>query len=129
MVFAASSAPDTDFMVKVLDVWPNGYAQRLNDGMIRARLRNGMDRPEPIEPGRVYRYEIDAWATCQSFRPGHPLRLEVASSAFPKFDRNPNTGGPLGMDAELRVADQTIHHDARQASYLELPIVPAWSGR
>lgn len=129
VLFAASSAPDTDFMVKVLDVWPNGYAQRLNDGMIRARFRNGMDRPEPIEPGRVYRYEIDAWATCQTFRPGHRVRLEVASSAFPKFDRNPNTGGPLGMDAELRVADQTIHHDARQASYLELPIVPAWSGR
>ncbi len=123
-VAAASSAPDTDFMVKVLDVWPNGYAQRLNDGMVRARFRDGNERPTPIEPGRVYRYRIDAWATCQSFRPGHRIRVEISSSAFPKFDRNPNTGDPLGMSARIATADQTIYHDAARPSWIELPIVP-----
>lgn len=126
-LFAASTARDTDFMVKVLDVWPGGYAQRLNDGMVRARFRHGMERPELIEPGRVYRYEIDAWNTCQLFRPGHRVRVEVASSAFPKFDRNPNTGGPLGLESALIVAEQTIYHDAERASYVELPVVPAWA--
>lgn len=126
-LFAASTARDTDFMVKVLDVWPGGYAQRLNDGMVRARFRHGMERPELIEPGRVYRYEIDAWNTCQLFRPGHRVRVEVASSAFPKFDRNPNTGGPLGLESALIAAEQTIYHDAERASYVELPVVPAWA--
>jgi uncharacterized protein len=128
VVFAASSARDTDFMVKVLDVWPSGYAQRLSDGMVRARFRGGMERQELIEPGRVYEYAIDAWSTCQLFRPGHRVRVEVASSAFPKYDRNPNTGGPLGLEAVLQPADQAVYHDRRRASYVELPVVPAWGG-
>jgi putative CocE/NonD family hydrolase len=125
-VTAASSAPDTDFMVKLLDVWPNGFAQRLNDGMIRARFREGMDRPSPIEPGRAYAYQVDLWATCQAFLPGHRVRVEIASSAFPKFDRNPNTGDPLGMSARQVVADQQIFHEGPRQSWIELPIVPGW---
>lgn len=123
-LFAASSATDTDFMVKVLDVWPDGYVQRLNDGMIRARFRNGWDKPELIEPGKVYAYDIDVWNSCQTVLPGHRLRVEVASSAFPKFDRNPNTGEPLGVTARLQPADQTIYHDRERASYVVFPLVP-----
>ena len=123
-LFAASSATDTDFMVKVLDVWPNGFVQRLNDGMVRARFRNGWERPELIVPGRVYSYDIDVWNTCQTLLPGHRIRVEVASSAFPKFDRNPNTGDPVGMTARMQVADQTIYHDRERASYIVLPFVP-----
>ncbi len=123
-IFAASSATDTDFMVKVLDVWPTGYVQRLNDGMVRARFRNGWDRPELIEPGRVYQYDIDAWNTCQTFLPGHRLRIEVASAAFPKFDRNLNTGESLGTTTRFQVAEQTIHHAAAWQSYVLIPIVP-----
>ncbi len=123
-LYAASSAPDTDFMAKLLDVWPDGYAQRLCDGMVRARFREGMDRPSPIEPGRPYGYDIDCWNTSQVFKKGHRIRLEVASTAFPKYDRNPNTGAPLGRSAEMKTADQTIYHDREHPSHIVLPIVP-----
>ena len=101
-LYAASSAPDTDFTAKLLDVWPDGYAQRLCDGMVRARFREGMEHPSLIEPGRVYAYDIDCWNTSQVFKKGHRIRLEIASSAFPKYDRNPNTGAPLGKSAEMQ---------------------------
>jgi putative CocE/NonD family hydrolase len=123
-LFAASSATDTDFMVKVLDVGPNGFVQRLNDGMVRARFRSGWEKPELIVPGKGYSYDIDVWNTCQTLLPGHRIRVEVASSAFPKFDRNPNTGETIGMTARMQVADQTIYHDRARASYVVLPFVP-----
>jgi len=124
-LYAGSSATDTDFMAKLLDVWPDGYAQRLCDGMVRARFREGMERPRLIEPGHVYAYDIDCWNTCQVFKKGHRIRLEVASSAFPKYDRNPNSGAPLGKSTEMRTADQTVYHDRNQPSHLLLPVVPA----
>jgi len=123
-LFAGSSARDTDFMMRLLDVWPNGYAQRLTDGMVRARFREGMERQTLIEPGRVYEYSIDLWNTCQTFKQGHAIRVEVASTAFPKYDRNPNTGEPLGMSKRLEVAQQKVYHDRERASYVLLPIVP-----
>ncbi len=83
-LFASSSARDTDFMVKFLDVWPNGFAQRLTDGMVRGRFRKGMDRPELLEPGKVYEYDIDCWNISHQFQKGHRIRVEVASSAFPQ---------------------------------------------
>ena len=109
----------------LLDLWPDGFVQRLNDGMVRARFRNGFEHPEPIEPNRVYRYELDLWTTCQTFLPGHRLRVQVASAAFPKFDRNPNTGDPLGMTARMQVAAETIYHDREHPSYVVVPIVPS----
>jgi putative CocE/NonD family hydrolase len=124
-LYAASSAPDTDFTAKLLDVWPDGFAQRLCDGMVRARFRAGMERPAPIEPGHVYPYDIDCWNTSQVFKKGHRIRLEIASSAFPKYDRNPNTGAPLGKSSEIKTADQTVYHDQEHPSHLVLPIVPA----
>jgi putative CocE/NonD family hydrolase len=121
---ASSSARDTDFMAKLIDVWPNGFAQRLNDGMVRARFREGMDKPSLIEPGRVYTYDLDLWNTCQLYRAGHRIRLEIASSAFPKYDRNLNTGEALGQTTRMQVAQQKIYHDQQRLSYVILPIVP-----
>jgi putative CocE/NonD family hydrolase len=83
-LFAASSARDTDFTAKLLDVWPDGFSQRLCDGMVRARFREGMDKPSLIEPGKAYAYDIDCWTTSQVFKKGHSIRLEIASTAFPK---------------------------------------------
>jgi putative CocE/NonD family hydrolase len=120
---ASSSAVDTDFMVKLLDVWPDGFAQRLTDGMVRARYRQGGGKPSLIEPGKIYTF-VDAWNTCQGFGKGHRLRVEVASSAFPKYDRNQNTGERLGKTPSTKTADQTIYHDAEHASYVVLPFVP-----
>ena len=121
---AASSARDTDFMAKLIDVWPNGFAQRLTDGMVRARFREGMDRPSLIQPGQVYDYDLDLWNTCQLYRKGHRFRLEISSSAFPKYDRNLNTGEALGHTTRMQVAEQKIYHDRDHESYVILPIVP-----
>jgi uncharacterized protein len=121
---AASTAVDTDFMVKLIDVWPNGYAQRLTDGMVRARYRQGGDKASLIEPGKIYGFDVDLWNTCQEFGKGHRIRVEVASSAFPKYDRNQNTGEALGKTANTKVADQTIYHDTDHPSYVILPVVP-----
>ena len=123
-LYAASSARDTDFMAKLVDVHPSGFVQRLCDGMVRARFREGMDRPALIEPGQVYTYTIDCWNTAQVFKAGHRIGLEIASSAFPKYDRNLNTGAALGQTAEMIAAEQRIYHDAAHPSALILPIVP-----
>jgi uncharacterized protein len=121
---AASTAPDTDFMAMLLDVWPSGFAQRLCDGMVRARFREGMVRPALIQPGEVYRYEIDCWYTAHVFRAGHRVALQISSAAFPKYDRNLNTGAALGVTSEMAVAQQTIHHDAARPSAVILPVIP-----
>jgi uncharacterized protein len=123
-LYASSSAADTDFMAMLLDVHPSGFAQRLCDGMVRARFRDGMDRPAPIEPGRVYRYEIDCWSTAQLFRKGHRIAVQIASSAFPKYDRNLNTGESLAAGTRMAVAEQRIYHDAAHPSCIVLSIVP-----
>lgn len=124
-LYAASSGKDTDFMAKLIDVWPDGFAERLIDGMVRARFRNGMDKPQLIEPGKVYAYDLDLWNTCQMFKKGHRMRVEVSSSAFPKYDRNLNTGAALGKTSEMQTAQQIIYHDAAHPSYVLLPVVPA----
>jgi uncharacterized protein len=122
---ASSSGVDTDFMVKLIDVWQNGFAQRLTDRMVRARYRQGGDKLSLIEPGKIYGFDLDAWNTCQEFSKGHRVRVEVTSSALPKYDRNQNTGEALGKTANTTVVDQTIYHDAAHPSYVILPIVPS----
>ncbi|PTX59640.1 hypothetical protein C8P63_11175 [Melghirimyces profundicolus] len=123
-LFASTTARDTDFMVKLLDVWPGGFAQRLTDGMVRGRFRKGMDREELLEPGTVYEYDIDCWNTSHVFRKGHRIRVEVSSSAFPKYDRNLHTGGELGKEKEGVVAEQTVYHDPNRPSAIVLPVIP-----
>ncbi len=123
-LYAASSAVDTDFTAKLVDVHPGGFAQNLTDGIMRARYRQSTARPGPIEPGRVYEYHIDLWATSNVFKAGHCIRLEVSSSNFPRFDRNPNTGGDLATETNLVPAIQTVHHDGTYPSRVTLPIIP-----
>jgi uncharacterized protein len=123
---AASSAPDTDFVVRLCDVHPDGASRILTDGVIRARYRDGYDHPSPIEPGEVYAYDIDMVATSNVFQPGHRIRVDVTSSSFPYLDRNPNTGSPVGEDRpeDLRPAVQTVLHDAEHPSHVLLPVIP-----
>jgi uncharacterized protein len=123
-LYASSSAPDTDFMAMLIDVWPNGFRQRLCDGMVRARFRDGMDKPSLIEPGRIYHYSIDCWNTSQVFKVGHRICLQISSSAFPKFDRNLNTGAPLGQTSKFASAEQRIYHNAEYPSAVVLPVIP-----
>lgn len=122
-MYAASSAKDTDFTGKLVDVHPNGYAQILKDGVIRARYRNSFKKQELLNPGEVYEYTIDLWSTSHVFQKGHRIQIEISSSNFPKFDRNPNTGHKFGEDAELEKATQTIHHDNQFASHIILPVI------
>jgi len=123
-LFAASSAIDTDFTGKLVDVWPNGKAYNLADGIIRARYRNSVLKQELIEPGNVYEYRITLRAISNVFKKGHCIRVQIASSSFPKWDRNPNTGHTIGQDAETRVADQTIYHNRQYPSHILLPVIP-----
>jgi uncharacterized protein len=122
-LWAASSAVDTDFTAKLVDVAPSGYARNLTDGIIRARYRASTAMPTLIEPERVYEYTIDLWATSHLFDTGHRIRVEISSSNFPRFDRNPNTGAAFAQDATLRPAVQTILHDADHPSHIVLPII------
>ena len=95
------------------------------EGILRARYRDSLSQPSPLKPGQVYKYTIKVWPTSNLFKAGHQIRLEISSSNFPMFDRNPNTGHPFGQDAELKVADQTILHDKDHPSMITLPIVAA----
>ncbi len=122
-LWAASSAPDTDFVARLVDVHPDGFAQNLTDGIIRARYRYGVAEEALLEPGKVYEYTIDLWATSNLFKAGHCIRLDVTSSSFPRWDRNPNTGHPIGADAEMQRATQTILHDRAHPSHVLLPVV------
>ncbi len=124
ILYAASSAPDTDFTAKLCDVRPDGYAQNIVEGVVRARFRDSLAAPSPIVPDRVYEYRLDLWATSHLFKAGHRLGLEVSSSNFPRYDRNPNSGHDLFADAELARAHQSVFHDSRYGSRVVLPIVP-----
>ncbi len=123
ILFAASSAPDTDFTARLIDVAPSGYAANLCEGIARARYRDTWRHSTLMEPGRPYQFTIDLVATSNLFRRGHQIRLEVSSSNFPRFDRNLNTGGPVAETSEPRVARQTIFHDSDRPSHLLLPII------
>jgi len=123
-LFASSSAPDTDFTAKLVDAGPCGFARNLTDGIIRARVRESRSEPKLMTPGKVYEFTIDMWSTSNLFKAGHRIRLEVSSSNFPRFDRNPNTGHELFTDAETRPALQTIMHERGFASHLILPVIP-----
>jgi uncharacterized protein len=123
-IWASSSAPDTDWVVKVCDVDPDDYVLRLCDGMIRARYRHSQSSPVPLEPGAGGGIPHRAAANLEPVRRGHRIRVEDASASFPGFDRNPNTGNPLGADHAGVPAVQRIHHDAERPSHVLLPVVP-----
>lgn len=125
-LYAASSAVDTDFVARLVDVFPDGRAYNLTDGVIRASCRDvDFTRPEAtppslIEPGRAYAYDLDLWGTANTFKRGHRIRLEITSSSFPRWDRNLNTGESGVSSARMSVARQTILHDAEHPSALRL---------
>jgi len=124
-LYAASSAPDTDFIARLTDVYPDGCSINITEGVIRARFREGVwGAPQLMEPGMVYEFTIDLDVTANVFRAGHRLRLAITSSNFPLWDRNLNTGGDPATETTWQVARQTILHDRRQPSRIRLPIIP-----
>ena len=123
-LYASSSATDTDFTALLVDVDPSGYARFLTDGIVRARYRNSTQHAEPIEPGNIYEFHIDLWATSNVFQAGHRIRLYVSSSNFPRFDRNLNTGEAAMGSTRMVKATQRIYHDQQHPSALVLPVIP-----
>ena len=123
LLWVSTSAPDTDFTAKLVDVFPDGRAMNLCDGILRLRYRDSPEKPAPARPGEVYQVTIEAGVTSNVFLKGHRIRLEVSSSNFPRFDRNPNTGRPIAAERELRRASQTVYHDPARSSRLVLPVV------
>jgi len=123
-LFASTSAKDTDFTAKLVDVWPDGFAQNLTEGILRLRYRESREKAETVKPGEIYHLVIDLWATSNVFLPGHRLRLEVSSSNFPRFARNLNSGEDAATGTLMTTATNTTYHDKEHPSALVLPIVP-----
>ena len=123
VLYASSDAVDTDFVAKLVDVYPDGKAYNMAEGIMRARYHKSLEEPELLEPGKVYRFEIDLVGTSVEFQQGHRIRVRVASAHFPQFDRNPNTGEPFGTGDEIKIAKQTVYHTQAQPSHVVLPIV------
>lgn len=120
---AATTVRDTDFAAILMDVLPDGRAYNIADGILRARFRKSVFAPEMLSPGQVYELTVHLGETSYLFRRGHRLRLTVSSSNFPAYDRNMNTGNPIGEDAQGTPAMQTVFHETGNASYLELPVI------
>lgn len=121
-LYAASSARDTDWTAKLDDVYPNHKSMLIEYGIQRARYRTSETHPSLIHPGRIYKYTVHVWPTANVFKAGHRIRVEVSSSNFPMYDRNPNTGKPFAQDARIEAASQTIYHDRAHPSEITLPI-------
>jgi hypothetical protein len=124
VLYASTTAVDTDFTGKLVDVWPDGAAYNVAEGIVRARFRCSPDEPELLHPEKVYQYDIDLGAASIAFKVGHRIRLEVSSSYFPKWGRNLNNGENPGLSAEPKIAAQTIYHDSTHASHILLPVIP-----
>ena len=124
-LFASSSAPDTDFTGKLVDVFPDGRAIFLTDGILRARYRYSLAEPEPLTPGKPCELNLDLSVTSNVFLPGHRIRLEVSSSNFPRFDRNTNTGGVIADESadQVTVAVNRVLHGPGYPSHLTLPVI------
>jgi putative CocE/NonD family hydrolase len=124
VLHASSDATDTDFVAKLVDVYPDGTSYNMAEGVLRARYRDSLAAPTPLTPAKVYRFEIDLVGTSVAFLKGHRIRVHVTSSHFPQFDRNPNTGARFGTTSAVRVAEQTVFHDAERPSHILLPVIP-----
>ena len=123
VLYAASDAPDTDFVARLCDVHPDGRSIIICDGIARARFREGLDREVMMTPGTVYKFEIDMSVTSNAFLPGHRIRVEITSSCFPRFCRNLNTGEPVATGTRMQTARQTVHHSVKHPSCVVLPVV------
>jgi putative CocE/NonD family hydrolase len=125
-LYAASSARDTDWWMKLIDVAPDGKAYILSQGVVRARYRYSRTEPSPLTPGKIEKYAVNMWATSNVFKKGHRIRVEVTSSNFPYADRNPNAFVDLAKATEkdFTTASQSVYHEGKYSSYVELPIIP-----
>ena len=129
-LWIASDGPDTDFTIKLIDVYPpsadypQGYALNLTDGILRCRYRESWEAPTMMTPGQAYPIKVTAFPTSNLFKAGHRIRLDISSSNFPHFDVNPNTGAPEGTGLTRRVAKNTVFVDAGRPSHLVLPLIP-----
>jgi len=123
-LFASSSCQDTDFTAKLVDVYPDGRAYNIIDGITRARYRYSLYQPELLKPGKIEEFIIRLGPVSQLFRRGHRIRIDITSSNFPIYDRNMNTGNAIGVDAVGIPALQTIYHQKGYASYIDLPTIP-----
>ena len=125
-LWAATSATDTDFVVRLCDVHPDGRSIILAEGVIRTRFRRGCQTSTPVEPGEITAFNVDLVATSNVFQPGHSIRVDITSSSWPRFNANPNTGHRLGSDGpgDVRVALQTVAHSERYPSHIVLPVIP-----
>jgi len=121
-VHGLSSAKDTDWVVRLCDVSPDGFSRPVCDGILRARYRNSLQHPELLD-GTVARCEVDLWATSNLFKKGHRIRVTVTSSCFPRWDRNMNTGGENARESQGVAAVNTVFHDALRPSHIVLPVV------
>ncbi len=130
-LFASSSAVDTDFTAKLIDVypsstdWPGGFDLNIGDGIIRGRFRESLKKEVLMKPGEPYEFTIKLYPTSNVFKKGHRIRVDISSSNFPRFDVNPNSGEPLNRHRLTNVATQTIYHDAEHPSRIVLPVIPA----
>ncbi|AJY77807.1 X-Pro dipeptidyl-peptidase [Paenibacillus beijingensis] len=129
-LYAATTAEDTDFVAKLVDVYPDGRAVNIAEGIVRASFRSGLERPEAVPPDQVLIYTISLGPTANVFKQGHAIRLDVTSSLFPTFDRNPNRlmNPDEATEADFVTATQTIYHDARYPSKLQLPVIADFKG-
>jgi len=121
-LYISSDCPDTDFFVDLMDVHPDGRSILVSEGLIRARYRNGLEKQELLEPGKIYKITVPMSHTGIEFSPGHRIRLSVTSSKFPRYGRNSNTGNPVDSDTEIRIAENRVHHGVNHKSALLLPI-------
>jgi hypothetical protein len=128
-LWASSSAVDTDFTAKLMDVYssstdfPGGFDLNLEDGIVRARFRTSLHTEQRMEPGQVYPFTIKLYPTSNVFKPGHRIRLDISSSNFPRFDVNPNTGEPLNDNRRMEIAANTVFHDMDHPSHIVLPLI------
>jgi len=131
VLWISSDCVDTDFTVKLIDVYPpnddypDGYEMILTDGIRRARYRDSWEHPEMMDPGKTYRVTVDAFPISNVFKAGHKIRIDISSSNFPKFDCNPNTGAAEGVSGSVKVARNIVFCDSVRPSHVVLPIIPA----
>jgi putative CocE/NonD family hydrolase len=130
-LWISSTAPDTDFTAKLIDVYPPnhdypaGVDLNINDGITRARYRNSLAKPELMERGGIYPITIELYPTSLVFKKGHRIRLDISSSNFPRFDVNPNTNELVGQNRRWAIAENAVYHDSQYPSHIILPIIPA----
>jgi putative CocE/NonD family hydrolase len=129
ILYAATEAKDTDFTAKLVEVRRDGYARNIVEGIVRAGYRNSLDEHELLEPGEIYQLTIDLGATAIHIEEGHNLRLEISSSNFPKYDRNPNTGEASWVAIRYETASQKVYHDSGHPSHIVLPVIRSAGGK